>query len=112
MGITTKEAICPFPGLCEFWTGEGCSIRATEKPLILCSMAELKKEKIEFTKKDWGEYLDRHIRIWESKRRYTRSEFAKFYVDTYQKVRKDLLGEELKLPERGIKVTMNEKEDL
>jgi len=99
MSVTKRDAVCPFPEICEFWGPEGCSIKTAQNPLIFCSMAEIKKDRIDFSETEVKEYLDRHIMVWEGKRRYTRSEFATFFVDAYQKVRKDIFGEELKIPE-------------
>ena len=94
MGNKRREAECPFPNLCALHGDKGCSVKRS-KPIIVCSMAELCPEKVAFDEKAICEYLDRHIGVWELKKQCTESEFAKFYVDAYQKLRKDLFGEGL-----------------
>ena len=109
MAETNKNTVgCPFPTTCDHWGSSGCAVR-DQGPVIFCSLSELGKRQIEFSKTGVGDYLDRHISVWENKARFTKSLFAKFYVDAYQKIRKDLLGSELALPLR-IAGARNEEE--
>jgi len=108
-GVIRDPGQCPFPGACERWSDSGCTVEK-QSPLIFCSLAERARRPVEFTKTSIGSYLDRHIAVWAEKARFTRSEFAGFYVDAYQKLRKDLLGTELRLPVRASR-TRNEEID-
>ena len=93
-----KAKCCPFPNACTHWCigipGD-CKVWK-DKPVILCSLQASKEAKVELSEIGIREYLDRHIAIWHAKAETLKAPYAVLNRDAYQKLRKDLLGEELK----------------